>query len=145
MEVVFLEDIKNYDINVYDLDGNKTTFKDSLGEKEVYISYNTFKDLRYTAYNSYFNKANEILNNSYYDSEAYTYFEDADNRNEFNTTLERVSNNYFSENYPEGFNKENDFNYIKNLIDKYYTKIQSRIYTISVANMYSEKYQEKHL
>ncbi len=118
----------------YDLNGEKTTIKDTLGDYETYIPYSNYKYAYINGLNNYLYKANELSSKYSFAEEINTYFTTGDNYQNFihaTTRLSNYSSDYiFNGNYTTGYDFTTDYNYVKHVMDTYYKTMKEVDYTL---------------
>ena len=127
--MLFDDQYNNYKdlVSFYDLEGNPTQHK-ALADNEVYAPYNYLWQASIEVNYRYANVASSLLMNcGPYDSELYNLTDEE--RVDLYDTINRYRDNvYNGDYYPDGYDKDVDFNKIKAFVNKYHAKVADKIY-----------------
>ena len=123
------------DTKFYDLSGNEIDESTiSLSSNQVYVSYDRFRDKQNEQKQRYFENIYDIVGNKAYDEELFALVQGHE-EHYWNLTerLRNSNDSWYIENYPEGFDYQDDLEEGTNLINTYYDKVMDRWYVTELA------------
>jgi ABC-type lipoprotein export system ATPase subunit len=132
----------------FDLKGKAGSYNESMSDEQVYCSINDFQNIAQISYYYYFFKVSEVIERYIFDSTAYGQLSvlSSEQRENLSQASGRLAN-YYSNNdyYPEGFDKNNDFNAINSLIQNHYVNIAKNDYIYTIANSYKDAFESRNV